>query len=170
MHADDNYHILIVDIIYCAKRYGLYDGIAIKDSSAPVKRLYQERKEKASILYKNVLEAEEKIVFLEEAREIFTELIQSGTDLHHKLFGKAEMVEYVNGNVELFFPDRNERKKFSLLQALSLGTIRLDAPNADEIIKKYHKIMRDEMNIVRKYESAVKALEPYKEYIDQWQY
>ena len=45
MHADEQLHILVVDIIFCAKRYGLYEDIPIKDSSAPAKRLYQERKQ-----------------------------------------------------------------------------------------------------------------------------
>lgn len=93
MHKDENLHILVVDIIFCAKRYGLYDGIPIKDSSAPAKRLYLERKAKAAELYEAIQVAEKNVILLNEASTVFVNLVQSGHPIYHKAFGPAELVE-----------------------------------------------------------------------------
>ena len=45
--------------------------------------------------------------------------------ISHKAFGAAELVEYTNGYVTLFFPHRNEQKKFGLLQSLVGGFIKI---------------------------------------------
>ena len=166
MHTDENLHILVVDIIFCAKRYGLYDGIPIKDSSAPAKRLYLERKAKAAELYEAVQTAEKNVALLDEARTVFVKLVQSGATISHKAYGSAELVEYANGNVTLLFTNKNEQKKFILLQSLVGGFIKIDTPNFGELLEKYRQAMRVEASAVRQYESAVKALEPYKEYLD----
>ena len=106
------------------------------------------------------------MALLEEARTVFVELVQSGASIFHKAFGSAELVEYANGNVLLYFSNRNEQKKFGLLQSLVGGFIKIDTPNFSELIEKYRQAMRVEASAVRQYESAVKALEPYKEYLD----
>lgn len=166
MHKDEKLHILIMDIIFCAKHYGLYDGVHIKDSSAPAKRLYLERKAKAAELYEAVRISEKNIALLDEAKAVFGELVQSGVPIYHKTFGAAELIQYANGYVTLFFPSRDEQKKFGLLQALVGGFIKIDTPNFNELIDKYYQAMRVEASVVRQHESVVKALEPYKEYLD----
>lgn len=166
MHKDENLHILIVDIIFCAKRYCLYDGIPIKDSSAPAKRLYLERKAKAAELYEAVQAAEKNVSLLNDARAVFAELVLSGAPISHKAFGAAELLEYANGNITLLFPDKGEQKKFSLLQSLVNGFIAIDTPNFNELIEMYRQAIRMETSAERQYERAVKALEPYKEYLD----
>lgn len=166
MHKDENLHILVVDIIFCAKRYGLYDGIPIKDSSAPAKRLYLERKARATELYEAVQVAEKNVILLNEASAVFVELVQSGADIYHKAFGPAELVDCADGHVTLFFPSKNEQKKFGLLHSLAGGFIKIDAPNFGELLEKYRQAMCTEASAARLYESAVKALEPYKEYLD----
>lgn len=166
MHKDENLHILVVDIIFCAKRYDLYAGIPIKDSTAPAKRLYLERKAKAAELYDAVQAAEKNVTLLDEARTVFVELVQSGAPISHKAFGSAEVVEYTNGNVTLFFPNKNEQKKFILLQSLVGGFIKIDTPNFAELLEKYRQVIRIETSVAQQYEIAVKALEPYKEYLD----
>ena len=57
MHPDINLHILAFDIIYCARTYGLYAGVEIKEHSAEDKRLYQQRKAKAAefpVVYRSI--------------------------------------------------------------------------------------------------------------------
>ena len=106
------------------------------------------------------------MALLEEARTVFVELVQSGASISHKAFGTAELVEYTNGYVTLFFTNKNEQKKFGLLQSLVGGFIKIDTPNFNELLEKYRQAMRVEASAMRQYESAVKALEPYKEYLD----
>ncbi|MBQ9930148.1 MAG: hypothetical protein IJO72_05160 [Oscillospiraceae bacterium] len=166
MHKDENLHILVVDIIFCAKRYGLYDGIPIKDPSAPAKRLYLARKAKAAELYEAVQVAEKNVILLNEASTVFIDLVQSGNPIYHKAFGPAELIECADGYVTLFFPGKNEQKKFILLQSLVGGFIKIDTPNFGELLEKYRQAMCIEESAVRLYKSAVKALEPYKEYLD----
>lgn len=166
MHADEKLHILIVDIIFCAKRYGLYNGIPIKDSSAPAKRLYQERKAKAAELLADVEAAGKNAALLEEARKAFTEMANSGAEITHKAFGKAELTELSDGYCTLFFAAKNEQKKFGFLSSLAGGFIRMSHPDFDGLLEKYRPVMKAEMNVSRRMEMAIKALEPYKEYLD----
>ena len=166
MHADEYLHILVVDIIFCAKRYGLYDGIPIKDSSAPAKKLYQERKAKAAELLKNVEAAEQNELLLKEAKTVFTDMLNSGAEITHKAFGKAKLMEISNGYITLFFEAKGECKKFVLLSSLAGGFIKIASPDFDALLDKYRYVMRSEMNIAKQLEMAVNALEPYKEYLD----
>ena len=166
MHMDNNLHILVVDIIYCAKRYGLYDGIPIKNSSAPARRLYKERKEKAAELFDAVQVAEQNVTLLEEAKSVFSSLLQSGATITHKTFGAAELVTFSGETYTLFLPSTNEQKNFGFLQSLVGGFIRIDTPDFDALLDKYRTVIRNENGIVRQYEAAVRALEPYKEYLD----
>ncbi|MBP3314055.1 MAG: hypothetical protein J6K84_05330 [Oscillospiraceae bacterium] len=166
MHKDENLHILLVDIIFCAKRYGLYDGIPIKDSSASAKRLYLERKLKAKELYEAVCTAEQNVALLDEAKAIFANLIQSGTPIIHKTLGTAELIECADGFITLSFPNKSEQKKFGLIQSLANAFIKIETPNFDELVEKYRSVMRVETNVFQQYESAVKAFSPYEEYLD----
>ena len=143
-----------------------YNGIPIKDSSAKAKSLYLERKAKAAELYENVKIAEKNVLLLNEARAVFAELVQSGATISHKIFGAANLIEYSNGIVTLFFPNKNEQKKFVLLQSLAGGFVRIDTPNFNELLEKYCYAMSIEASAERQYESAVNALAPYNEYLD----
>ena len=61
MHPDTKLHILAFDIIYCARTYGLYTGVEIKDISSEDRKLYQQRKNKAIELAGQLAAAEENI-------------------------------------------------------------------------------------------------------------
>ena len=148
MHADEQLHILVVDIIFCAKRYGLYDGIPIKDSSAPAKRLYQERKAKAAELLANVETAEKNVVLLEEARTAFTDLLNSGAEITHKAFGKAQLMEFSSGYITLFFEAKNEQKKFVFLSSLAGGFIKISSPDFDALLEEAYGTMTTELKLV----------------------
>lgn len=166
MYSDEQLHILVVDIIFCAKRYGLYDGIPIKDSSAPAKRLYQERKTKAAELLANVEAAERNTILLEESKKIFADMLNSGAEITHKAFGKAQLIEFSNEYITLFFEAKKEQKKFGFLSSIAGGFIKISSPDFDALLEKYRSVMKSEMNVSRQLEIAVKALEPYKEYLD----
>ncbi len=166
MHPDNLLHILLVDMIFCSKRYGLYDGIPIKDSSAPAKRLYQERKAKAAELLANVDAAEQKAKLLEDAKQELAALAQSGAEIRHKAFGKAELLDLSNGYCTLNFPAKGEQKKFIFLSSLAGGFIRIETDNFDELLEKYRAVIKAEASIPQQLAFAVKALEPYKEYLD----
>ena len=166
MHPDKELHILLVDIIFCSMRYGLYNGIPIKDASAPAKRLYIERKAKAAELMQRLQTAEENAALLEEAKEVFAEMIKSNSQITHKAYGEAKLVDFSNGGCTLYFERTKEQKKFMLLPALVGGFIRISSPDFDRLFEKYYSVMKMESSIPKQVDLALKALEPYKEYID----
>lgn len=166
MHPDKELHILLVDIIFCSMRYGLYNGIPIKDASAPAKRLYIERKTKAAELMQRLQAAEENAALLEEAKEVFVEMIKSGSPITHKAYGEAKLIDFSNGCCTLYFERTKEQKKFMLLPALVGRFIRISSPDFDRLFEKYYSVMKTETSIPKQVDLALKALEPYKEYID----
>lgn len=166
MHGDEELHILIVDIIFCARRYGLYNNIPIKDSSASAKRLYMERKTKAAELMGLAEDAEKKMILLLEAKKVFSDMLSSGMEITHKTYGKAQLVGMEDGCCTLYFADKNEQKKFVLLPSLAGGFIRISSMDFDMLIDKYRAVMKAEINVLRNYEMAVQALEPYKEFLE----
>ena len=166
MHPDEQLHILVVDMIFCARRYGLYDGIPIKDASAPARKLYHERKEKAAELLADLERAEQNAGMLAEARAVFLNMMQSGATIWHKAYGAAELKSVNNEFCTLFFPEKNEEKRFEILPALTGGFVRIDSPEFDVLLEKYRQVMRGARVIEGQLELAHKALEPYKEYLD----
>ncbi|MDO4750059.1 MAG: hypothetical protein Q4A39_04375, partial [Eubacteriales bacterium] len=103
---------------------------------------------------------------LEEARTAFTDLLNSGAEITHKAFGKAQLMEFSNGYITLFFEAKNEQKKFVFLSSLAGGFIKISSPDFDTLLEKYRSVLKSETNVSRQLEMAVKALEPYKEYLD----
>lgn len=166
MDADEQLHILVMDIIFCSKRYNLYDGIPIKDSSAPARKLYHERKARAQELLAGVESAEKTVNLLNEARKIFADMLTGGAEIVHSMLGKAHLVGFSDGYCTLFFEAKNEQKIFPFLSSLAGGFIKILTPEFEELLEKYRSAMKAELTAARQLELAKKALEPYEEYLD----
>lgn len=165
MHRDEKLHILAVDIIFCAKRYNLYDGIPIKDSSAPARRLYQERKRKAAELKAVLDAAKNNADLLEEAKTSFGDMLRSGADITHRLYGAARFVSLSDGKCTLLFENGAE-KKFDFLFSLVGGQLKIADPEFAPLLEKYRPVMKTEKSIAMQEALAMKALEPYRDYLD----
>ncbi|MBQ3011422.1 MAG: hypothetical protein IJD81_09560 [Oscillospiraceae bacterium] len=166
MHKDENLHILLVDIIFCAKRYGLYSGISIKETTSSAKKLYLEQKQKAIELRDAVYIAEKNLELLNEAKVVFSQLIDNGAPVIHKSFGKGKLVELSDGSVTLSFPHEEKPKKFNLLQSLVSGFLYIDDSHFEEVLSKYRQVIRIEAVANQQLKRALNAFEPYKEYLD----
>jgi len=166
MHPDLNLHILAFDIIYCARTYGLYMGVEIKDISSKDKRLHQLRKEKAVQLAANLAAAEENMMLLQEGISEAKALVRSGATIRLESFGAGKLLEFDGIYLLIIFPGFDVSKKFELTSALGNGFLTLDTPHFSTFIKKYGAVLKQALKIPQQLKSAEAALEPYASFLD----
>lgn len=119
---DDELHILVYDIIYCAHTYHFYTDGIIQTTST------KERIKRAHIREEiESLEAE-LAVATERCRELTTiseqEINMIGMEVTHKVFGKGEIISQTNGIQIIAFP--NGEKKFQFPAAYTGGFLKAD--------------------------------------------
>jgi len=165
MHPDTEYHILLVDIIFCSQIYGLYDGVTIQERSSSEIKLYLERKAKAADLLAKVQSAEETVSLLHEARAIFDGWLTAGATVRHKAWGEAIYKGTNKGYLSFYFPKIDDTKTF-MLSSFANGFLTIDTPEYREVMEKYHTAIAIDLRAYNNLESAKKALQPYEEYLD----
>lgn len=166
MHPDTQLHILAFDIIYCARTYGLYTGVEIKNISSEEKRLYQQRKDKAVELVGQLAVAEEKMMLLQEGITEAEAMVRSGAAIRHKSFGIGTLEDFDGHYLVLRFSDFDVPKKYELTYALGNGFLVLDTPSFPIFFDKYGSILKQAMRIPQQVKIAEDALKPYFEYLD----
>lgn len=166
MHPDDKLHILLVDLIFCTGRYGLFDGIKIKDASASAKRLYQEHKTEAVKRYEALQMAEENTRLLAEAKESFRNMLSVGNEVTHKAFGKGTVVELSDENVMVHFPEKDLSKSFIIGTTICGGFLRCVHPEFEQLIEKYKPVMMRENLIAVEHNLAIRNMKPYWDYVE----
>ena len=165
MHPDTEYHILLVDIIFCSQIYGLYDGVTIQERSSSEIKLYLERKAKAADFLAKVQSAEETVSLLHEARAIFDGWLTAGATVRHKAWGEAIYKGTNKGYLSFYFPKIDDTKTF-MLSSFANGFLTIDTPEYREVMEKYHTAIAIDLRAYNNLESAKKALQPYEEYLD----
>lgn len=166
MYPDKELHILAFDMIYCAGRYGLYEGVDIKRHTAEDKRQYLQRKEKAKELAEQLAAAEEDMVLLENAFADAESMLKKGTKVRHKTYGEGFIKGYDDNRLNVMFPKIGQEKALGLSVALGNGIITIASPEFFVYMEKYEKILKSALDIPRRVKSAKDALEPYKDFVD----
>lgn len=166
MYEDESLHVLAFDIIYCAHTYNLYSGISFEKVTSSDRKLYQERKAKASELLAAFRNVETESQLLEEARIYFTQAISSGNAVTHKMFGPVDVEGIQDGFVTLKIQKNGECKRFGLLSCIAGGFVKVDVPNFDANVFKFKKAMMGEYTIAQRLKGAKDALQPYEKYLD----
>ncbi len=166
MDPDKALHILVFDIIYCARTYGLYTGVKIKNMSPQARKLYQQRRDKADELAAALSRAEQNSLLLQEGISLAEELVRSGAPISHKTFGPGELVDFDGEHLVIRFAGYDLPKKFSLISALANGILTLDAPEFPEFLEKYGAVLKQPMLIPQQLKNARDALEPYASYLE----
>lgn len=116
MLADDDYHIMAFDIIYCAVVYNLYSGITIK-KPAKKSTAEQQRNAKVDELNTKLAEAKSELnAALIEKSEI-GDVTVVGLKIHHKMFGEGTVVSQDENNIIVNFTAGE--KKFALPMAFA---------------------------------------------------
>ena len=166
MHPDTQLHILAFDIIYCARTYGLYTGVEIKDISSEDRRLYQQRKDKAIELAGQLAVAEENMMLLQDGISEAETMVRSGAAIRHKSFGVGSLEEFDGHYLVIRFPGFDVPKKFELTSALGNGFLILDIPSFSTFFEKYGTVLKQAMRIPQQVKSAEAALKPYATFLD----
>ena len=168
MHPDSNYHILAFDIIYGAPefRYNFYDGIPFTKINAPARKLHEEREKKAKELLLVLQKAQAKADLLDEAKAYFAKYVTVGLPVKSRMFGDGTVTEISSTSYIVSFPAKNETKKLAIMRAFTDKNLTAEIPELTERIALYQEVVRNEALIPRALESAEKAFEPYRKYLE----
>lgn len=166
MYPDPALHILAFDIIYCSQTYDLFRGVEVKSHTAADRALYQQRKEKAADLAKDLALAEESMRLLTQAEEQISALIPVGASVFHRTFGPGTVSGLDEDKLRAFFPSLGCEKQFLAGQALSGGFLRADDPRFPAFLAQYGPVLRTSELVRTEYSHAQSALEPYRDFLD----
>ena len=172
MYPDNELHVLLFDIIYCAHTYGLYSGIDVVRITSSARKLYLENKKKAQELYATVKIAESDSALLADACSYFTDTINKNATVTHKMMGDLEVkkLEHEQHTGALIIHVRvkknGDSKAFMLLSVIASGLVKIDVPDFEEKVSLYKPVMLRELFISQAFVTAKKNLQPYLDYLD----
>ena len=172
IYKDENKHILAYDIIYCAYKYNLFDGITLTHFTAQElkeQKLLVEKQQKAQELFEKLKAAQEDKKTLDAAITDLEKWFDVGKFITYKSFGKCAKVE--NGtivkkgfdSVTIDFGE-GTTKTIGTIASVVNGFVRpkdvdnVDFANVVEILKKASQIKSN-------LSMAEREFAPYSEYI-----
>lgn len=164
LHPDIEKHILAFDIIYCCTAYDLFDGISFPKRNMKEKQLYLAEKAKAQSLKEEYDKAEKNYELLKEALVCFINMIPKGGKVIHKKYGEGIIESIDEKYVVASYSEKQVR--ISLPIGIANNLIRLDTPDFDEKVAQYREVLKKHDSIPNTLDYAVRALEPYEEYLE----
>ena len=163
MHPDENLHILVFDLIFCAYHYDLLDGAPIqKRTPAEIKDLKQ-KQAIASEKLEVYCQAEADMQQLYDVRNQLLGMLESGAVVTHKTFGHGTFAGEHSNTYAFSFGDQ---QKGFLLAAFASGILVIDHPDFNTLVSKNRTAMEKEYYYSQKMKSAAKDLEAYVEYLE----
>ena len=165
MHADQEKHILLFDLIYCCKTYNLSNGIKYVVPKTGERKLMQERKEKAQKLAANLAEAQEQLAQLEAATEWLKNTLHPGTPIQHKSFGEGVIQEFTDKAITIQFSGVG-KKTLGTIACVGNGLIWFDDDEKQAGLLKNKDILLKDEQIRNAVRWAEQELMPYAEYLD----
>lgn len=165
LHLDVNKHILLFDIIYCSRVYGLFETVSFSKPNSKEKKMLLEYKYKAKKLKEEYDIATKNNRLLSEAIEYFSSAVGIGDSVKHKKYGKGQITAINGKYIHIKFYDSGDEKKFGLPLSIANGIIDYDILNFKENVLKYKNILIKEQIIPRMMDNAAKALQEYQEYL-----
>lgn len=172
MYPDNELHVLLFDIIYCAHAYGLYSGINVVKITSSARKLYLENKKKAQELYTAVEKAESDSALLAAAYGYFTDAINANAAVTHKMMGDLEVTKLEHEQrtgalmIHVRVKKSGENKVFQLLSVIASGFVKVDIPDFAEKVSLYKPVMLREISIPLNLVTANNNLLPYADYLD----
>ena len=165
MHPDTNKHILLFDMIYCCSTYSLFHGIHFVVPKNDERKLMQERKEKAVRLSAELSKAKERLLPVEEGKQLLDEIIKPGVIVHHRVFGDGPIVAITDTMMTVDF-SKAGIKTLGTLTSIGKGLITLDDAMAMEKIAPYSDCLLNKKQLQDAVAFAEKQLAPYVDYLD----
>ena len=166
MFPDSEKHMLAFDLIYCCSVYDLFDGISFNRPKSKDKQLIVANKKKAAALLEDYNNAFDEMVKLREAVTALESLVAVGARLIHKTWGEGEVVNIINGNMEVYFPKIDSVKKLGTIVAFANGLVSLLSEEDDAVIKKCVPLLKRKTSIETAVGYTERQLQPYKEYLE----
>lgn len=166
LHQDTNKHILAFDLIYCCSVYNLFKGISYERPKMKEKQQYMACKTKAAELLAEHEAAIKEFAELKCALEYFVACLLVGTQVTHKTFGIGEISGVNESKIEIFFPERDDRKVFDLTTVLTNRFITADVADFVEKCDRYIPILKRGSAIQNAVIWTERALAPYEKYLD----
>lgn len=165
-HADENLHILALDIIYSSQVYNFYDGMTFAPINAQARKLHFERVKKANELKEALEKAQVADALLAEAREYFIKTFETIKTVKHKMFGEGTVEAFDGSILTVHFPKVDATKKLGLTMSLQNKLIVCEAEGFAEAVEKYSDVMKYEHQIPSNLKKAVEEIQPYLEYLE----
>ena len=172
LYKDDSQHILAYDIIYCAYKYNLFDGITLKTLTAKElkeQKLIEEKQQKALELLEKLKNAQEQKKVLDAAMEKVEQYFNVGQKVAYKSFGKAAqtaigtIVKRGNDSVTIDFGDGNV-KSVGLIIPIVNGYIRPQEADENDYANIV-AILKKKSVIENNLSQIGKDFAPYSDYI-----
>jgi len=172
LYKDNSRHILAYDIIYCAYKYHLFDGITLKPLTAKElkeQKLIEEKQQKALELLEKLKNAQEQKKVLDAAMEKVEQYFRVGQKVAYKSFGKAAqvvsgtIVKRGDDSVTIDFGNGNV-KSVGLIVSIVNGYIRPQEVDESDFASMV-EILKNKSTIKGNLSYAEEQFTPYSEYI-----
>ncbi len=128
---DDDLHIMVYDIIYCARAYSLYDNVSINKTSTKERIKRAAERDKKESLEKEIAEIEEQLA--SERNRILPYPSLEGGTVKHKKYGECKVVRVVDGRLYIDF--KGEEKLFQFPGAFESGFMTCEDEALMEAVK-----------------------------------
>lgn len=139
--GDENLHVLLFDMIHSSFEQDLYKGLKIRKYTIDQRKQFHEDRIKAIESTKELVDAEQQKIRLNEAMNKVLEWAESGADIVHKSFGKGEIKALDGKHITLRFPDSDETKKFQLTSAVGGGFLKFDVNEFEKYMEDYGYVL-----------------------------
>lgn len=166
LFEDKEKHMLAFDIIYCCSSYDLYDGIKFNKPKAKEKKLYNERKKKALELEEEYNNLNEEYELLKEAKIYYINILKTGTEVKHKVFGNGTVESIDDRYITVFFHEKNEKKKLGLDVAIANEIIKSDISGFEKKSIVFKPVLKKGNLIESSLKRTRKVLKEYEEYLE----
>lgn len=166
LHPDENKHILAFDILYCYSVYNLFKGINYGFQNTKEKQKYMENKSRAEQLLEKYQAAQKELAEFTEQLSYFVEKLSVGAQVRHNAFGAGEVVGAGENRIEIFFPERNEKKAFALTALLANHLISTGSATFSRKNNLFIPLLKKESLIRNEAIRAERELASYEEYLD----
>jgi len=166
MYPDPAHHILVFDLIYCCREYGLSTGIQYSKINSKDRQLAQERRKKATGLYQALQEATIRTETLDSVITYLNDTFSKGASVWHKAFGEGIVQENDGMTVSIRFEGMDQPKKFVLLSAVADGFLGSNDSRFEEMFENGRDVMKSAQSVRAAKDRAATAFAPYAQYFD----
>lgn len=164
-NQDVNLHILLYDLIYSAYQYDLYDGMKIRKYSMDDRKKFRQNKKKGDEVLAELAKIEEQRIMVDEAIEKAVEMLETGADISHKMFGKGKAVSFDREHIVMEFPNKDITKKFQITSAIGGGFLKVEVDDFQDYIEKYAYVLNHATSIQNRFMSLNKSITQYEDFV-----